>query len=263
MKIGDSYSGVDDLDDFVEGHSCSLRRESYIIDLVTLVIPDADVPWEKLPDELDRHWVLFERFRDLGPSRTVQQIATESSYSSANVYKISKNNKWVERVAQYDDYIRRIELEEHYRARRELAKRHMTKAREMLEALMAPVEALQARLDKDPIGTLAELEDMPIQKLIAQVQASARVLQPIMNAERLAQGLPTEIREDHQEHVHSIDLSSADRIGDILRSLEETNLLSHFLGEGTAGEVVDAEVVEMDPHNAPPEADGFSARSAS
>jgi len=233
--------------------------------MTALSVAEHTVPWERQPGETNAPWFAFERFRDLGRGRSLEELVNhpDTNQTLNTLYVYSGKNSWASRVSAFDDYIRRIEQEEYYRETRLMARKHAQQASDTAEALMAPVIALQKRLDQNPEAVMAELDDQTVGKLIAQVQASARVLQPIMNAERLAQGLPTEITEGREDHVISIDGASVDTISGILQSLEETNLLAHFLGEGATGEVVDAEIVEVDPGGPPPEADGFSARTAS
>ena len=228
--------------------------------MTALSEPDYVIPWERQPGEGPKPYALFCHYRDMGPGRTFEMLATDETvtYSRNTIREYSAKYSWTVRLNAYDDYVRRIEQEEYFRETRLMARRHTQRAAEMLEALMAPVEALQARLVEDPVGTMDELKGQPVHKLMTQVQASARVLQPIMNAERLAQGLPTAITEGREEHVHSIDRTSVDRIGEILQSLEDTNLLAHFLGEGTVSEVVDAEAIDLDPRGLPPETDSLS-----
>jgi hypothetical protein len=225
-------------------------------DLATDPDPATLAPWDRQPGESSRNYEKFCLYRNMGPGRSVQALRNDGIPIGAS---IPTRDQWDSRAVLWDDYEERVRRNEIIKETRAMARKQATQASDMAEALMAPVVALQARLEKDPEDTMTELAGMDIGKLLEKVQASARVLQPIMNAERLARGLPTEITEGRKEHVHTIDYGDKERLEQILEALEESDLLSLVIGARASGEVVDAEVVEMGAGEPTPEAGSLPA----
>ncbi len=84
------------------------------------------------------------------------------------------------------------------------------------------------------------------------VQASARVLQPLMSAERLAQDLPTELIETHVQGQVTVQ-DSPEALINVLSILEETGVGAALFGTRQIVAVVDAEDESVDPDSATPE----------
>jgi hypothetical protein len=211
-------------------------------------------PWDRLEGENTKAFAAFEIFRDLGPGRTVQQVRDLDVHVTQ---AWPSKHRWTFRAEAWDLYLEGVRRNELLIAQREMAQRQAQQARDAADALMAPINAIKARMDTDPEGFMAELGDMPAQKLVQSMQASTRTLQQVMNAERVALESPTELT-GAREHDHSIGVSDADRLTGILTALDGSGLLDDILRARNLGPVIDAEAHEVDPDRPSPETDDLS-----
>jgi len=171
-------------------------------------------------------------------------------------------NMWVERCRRWDEHVSRIRRQSYISGIEEMAYRHAETAAETIEALMAPVKALNQRIKERPEEAKEELDGASIRKIMELAQASARSLQSVMNAERLARGLPTEISQKDEEHVHRIEYGDPERLAATLETFAGTGLLNALMAKGGTGEIIDAEAYEVDPDHSVAEADGVSDSAA-
>jgi hypothetical protein len=217
-----------------------------------LTLPDI-IQWERMPAETNKSWAGFLYYRDMGPSRTYSAIKAKGGRTFSHTWP--DKFYWRQRVQAYDAYIAAIAETEYVEATKEMAKRHAKAAGNALDALMAPINALQLQMEEDPDAVMDHLKATDPKKLISMIQASSRVLQPIMNAERLAQGMPTEVTQATTETQVTVNNADPDRLANLVEALVGTGVLDALVGKGRTGEVVDAPSYEVDSHNPAPEAD--------
>lgn len=216
---------------------------------------DDPEPWDRHISESSEEYLAFVTYRNLGPKRTYAQVARDLGKTAGSISVMASEHAWSERAAAWDYYQEKIfqaELAEHTRA---MARRHVELATESLEALRAPVDAMIRKLEENPDAFMEAFEIKDLAKLMKLVQDSTKIMPSIMNAERLAAGQPTSISE-HTEN-QNLKYGDTQRIGEVLDVLRATGVLSALIGEGEAGEIIDAEIVEVDDDRPDSETDGL------
>lgn len=222
---------------------------------------DEPEPWDRQLSETSDQYLAFVTYRNMGPKRTFAQVARELSLSPGHIHKMAADHSWTERTAAWDYYQEKIfqaELAEHSR---QMARRHVEMATSSLEALRAPVDALIRKMEKDPEAAMEAFDLVDLTKLMKMVQDSAKIIPTVMSAERLATNQPTEISE-HTEN-RNINYGDSERLGEVIDVLRTTGVLASLLGEREAGEIIDAEAVEMDDDYSDAEADSLPSSSPS
>lgn len=208
------------------------------------------VPWEPLPHESMLSWTAFMRYRDAGPKRS-------AAYVRGLGIKVSnwwcQTYKWTLRARLYDEYVQSKEIIETHRLNKEIRQRHADQAAKALDGLMAPFIEYQRRAEEEPAQLAEAMQQMDAKKLMSTMQASARVLQPLMSAERLAQDLPTEMIETHVQGQITVQ-DNPEALIDVLEVLERTGVGAALFGTHKVIDIVDAEDESVDSDNAPPEA---------
>lgn len=214
------------------------------LDLLTLP-PGYIEPWTRKENETEKAWGYFEHFRDAGPERTFVGTAKHFGLHEAFVSKIAAKYRWRDRALAWDRHMDRVYRISVQRAVREMAQRHASQVVESLGVLALPFQAIQRKLEENP-DFLDELAGTDIRRLFDMALRSGKILPMLMSAERLARGMPTEIVQAEGEVRHVHELREADPIAAVLSILERNRLLPGGGRTGGSGEVVDAEVVEMD-----------------
>jgi len=229
-------------------------------DDVLVTIPDADISefqeaWDRQPDEKDWHWVAFEHYRDSGVGRSIPEthrwfiarggVPEKTEALLVTFYKASSRHRWAERVQKWDTYQERLYQIARGEAVREMVARHEGQIEEALEGLMAPIRALNHRMEEDP-DFMDTLSKGSINKLIGLANSAARTMPNLMSAERLARGMPTEVIGGTVDVNHVVKVER-DHIGEVLDVLAGAGVLDGR-GHGlSVGPVIDAEVVDDDP----------------
>jgi hypothetical protein len=141
-----------------------------------------------MPDEPTMWFERFDRFRGIGPRRTIEEAyrlsaseeGLEGSRPGAYWYTIAAEWRWLERAAAWDDAER-----ERWR-QVEGALRHDARMRRL-----ARIEGLQdavfAALDK------AKIKDVSSQKVLRDLAVFRKFFMDLLKAERLEYGETTEI----------------------------------------------------------------------
>lgn len=221
---------------------------------------DDPEPWDRQLQEKADEYMAFTVYRNMGPSRTFAQTARELSLSPSTISAYAHTHNWADRAAAWDYYQEKIfqaEMAEHTRT---MAKIQIQMAREALESIRAPIAAINQKMAMDPTGTLQELSKLDITKLMRLAQDSAKVIPQLMAAERLAVGQPTSISQSTE--VVNVNYSDTERIGEVLDVLRATGVLDAILGAGEAGEIVDAEIVEVHDDLSDNETDSLPSRTS-
>lgn len=220
-----------------------------------LMAVDEPEPWDRRADESANDFHSFTIYRNLGAKRTFATTARTLGILPANVFTRAKEYDWRDRAAAWDFYMDRIFQAELVERQRVLAKTQFEMAEKSLKALNAPVEALLAKMEADPEGTMAEFGAKDIARLLKMAQDSIRLIPATFSAQRLALGQPTDITE--KTETRNINYSDPQRIGEVLDVLHEAGVLDAFVNPGEAGSIIDAEVVEVDDDRSDTEADSL------
>lgn len=259
-ELDDASEAVGRLDEAMNQGLEPIDRNS-----VELAVVNAEYrqPWDIQPNENEFQYRMFLRYRDLGLGRTVvavyryfkkhpEEIHNPKVTVSENyLYTLSTKNAWKERAYKWDqDQELQYQLARS-EAIREMVDRHEDAISEAIDGLMTPIKALTHRIETDP-EFIENLSQASAAKLVDMAGKASRTIPSLMNAERLARGMPTEIVGGVVEHqvVNTVD---RDQIGEILEVLERARVLDVGDGSLGSGEIVDAEVVDV--HPLPPDGD--------
>ena len=210
-------------------------------DLVALDDPN---PWDKRRDEPADAFYGFASYRNAGPKRKKNVVAREFGVSPGTITAWSADYDWSSRVQAWDYYQDRIFQAEIAESQREMARKQVRFADRALVALSAPIDALLQRLETDPEAVMAEFGAKDIMRLMKTAQDSAKIYPAMFGAERVAIGQPSDVTERNE--THTVNYNDTQRIGEVLDVLKDAGVLAAFLASGGAGEIIDAEAVEMD-----------------
>ena len=216
------------------------------------------IPWHQLPHESIKAWRAFCAYRDLGRKRAVS-LVRGSGIKVSNQWMIKF--KWTSRVSLYDEYVFAEEQVEQHKLNREIRIRHAEQAAKALDGLMAPFIEFQRRSDEEPDILADSMRNMDTKKLISTMQASARVLQPLMSIERLTQDLPTERVETHVQGQITIQ-DNPEALINVLEVLATTGVGHALFGENPIIDLIDTAHEPVDTDNATPETASLPASTS-
>lgn len=217
-------------------------------------------PWAQQADESARAYALFQKYLSQPRSgRTQAAVARHYDLNSSSVSSLASKYEWTRRARAWDEERDRIYQAGVIERMREMGERHGDKLERAIEALSLPLEVMADRIKTNPEAVRAELDEKSITQLHALAIKSARALPNMMQTERLARGLPTEITQNiHSgtvEHVHTPDLSE---VATILQGLHDAGAIQFDGGRVIdIGEITDAETEPVHPDEADAETDGL------
>lgn len=213
-------------------------------DLPSSIIPYSEhEPWGRRSDETDTEYKYFLHYRSQGFNRELQGVAIRFNIGRNHVGSTAKRLDWHARAVAWDIERERVYTAEMLNGTREMARDHVKMARKAQKSIGAVFDAIDERMD-DP-AFVAELGKLPHKTLIALAQRSAAVLPNLMQAERLARNLPTEITSVHVDH--DIRSQSLDDIAEIVAA---------FVTSIPRPAVIEGTVVEDDAGTAGPTQNG-------
>lgn len=131
-------------------------------------------PWERLQIETSRQFQAFCIYRDMGPSRSIQQVAQQRTGSGgfSKLKEWSITHQWVDRATEYDDHIDTIKRAGNEESILEMSSRHADYSMQIQEKAL---DALK----------LIKPEDLKPHHLIKWLEVA-------VNIERLSRGVSTE-----------------------------------------------------------------------
>lgn len=120
-------------------------------------------PWERQEGESTRAFEAFAKYRDMGASRNIRQVAQELSKSATTIAKWSGTWDWVYRVGKWDEEQDRIARQAQIEEIKKMRKRHADLANAMLvKAARAlnriPEDEIKAGDVSRMVDTAAKLE---------------------------------------------------------------------------------------------------------
>lgn len=153
--------------------------------------PPPEHPWDRQPDETPPAYEAFRTYLELGPDRTLEEVARKLAKSIPLIKRWSARNTWVARTDAFDAevYKRADEatLDKASGDVAERAKRHADIARIHQEALALPAKELLERLQANP----QLLRRLDLDELLKVQAAAARALPRAVAVERLVTGQST------------------------------------------------------------------------
>ncbi len=257
-EIGDVAVAVKDLNDALEQDLETVDRDELNSSLVAQ--PDEYLsPWDRQPNETDYMWDLFTHFRESGLQRSLVKTTryvvdkglrnrTKTTKKSFTVRDYSVKHKWQSRCLAYDKEQERLYQLARSEAIREMVERHEGVIEAAITGLMTPINALNRAMEDDA-EFISNLSKTDAKKLIDLSNRAARTIPSLMAAERLARGMPTEIVGGVVEHQVVVSVER-NQIGEVLAALGEAGVIDVGIPGGDAGEIVDAEVVDVYPVSA-------------
>jgi len=264
---------VDTLNEAFDQTIEDLPRSKVVVDdideeaIVALTYPDSDYrqPWDMRDDESSYEYQLFCAFRDMGLSRVLKNVEeyvyvniddfkTKRVPAYPQIYKVSRKHDWKERAASWDQHEEHAYQVARAQSIRAMVTRHEENIVEAISGLMMPIRALALRMENDP-NFISSLSGKSVDKLITMANRSARTIPSLMQAERLARGMPTEIVAGTIDHEHTIAVEK-DQIGDILAILGQAGVIPDTGPVIDVTEVTDASMVEV--YSVPGEGDDRS-----
>lgn len=129
----------------------------------------------------------------LAPDEIARQIQTVRSYGPG-WWDVKTHWRWIERAEAYDRYLETEKLRAQLAEVQEMGRRHARDAQSQMQVVMLPAVVL-ARMLQDKDKVMDDLEGEGASKLLKQVLKAGHVLPQLMNAERQARGLSTQIHE--------------------------------------------------------------------
>jgi hypothetical protein len=174
----------------------------------SLIMTRPEDPWERQPDESDRAWALFQRYRDLGAARrSLPRLASEVIGETPDkprkpesvqreLERWSSRHRWRSRVTAWDEELDRRQREAEADEIVAMHRRHARLVREQLEVVAEPGVELARRINEGR-SRLSEASD---RELFGMTLAAARVVAGLMQQERLARGFDVEARRNDQRH---------------------------------------------------------------
>ncbi len=205
-------------------------------------------PWDQIDGEADINYSMFLHYRDQGMGRVIVDTARhfhKSDNRNSFVYRASVRNRWQERAGLWDEDQERQYQLARSQSIREMVDRHEAEIVEAIEALMTPIRVVNKLIENDE-NFVDSLSKSDAKKLISMANQAARTIPSLMNAERLARGMPTEIVGGTIDHKHIVAVER-DQIGEILEVLGRAGVLDDGDRSLGTGEIVDAEVVDVYP----------------
>jgi hypothetical protein len=166
--------------------------------------------WDQQPDESEQAFEAFTRYRIQGRgTRALDAVALELEKSVQLIGRWAAAWSWRARVIQWDrsEDIRLIE--EHWEEIDRMAKRHSGQAAMTGQIVMAPAMAIfkliQERPDAffeyfqrpdpdDPEQTLIDFDRLD--RVVAMAMTAARLLPAVHAMERVARGMPAEVKDE-------------------------------------------------------------------
>lgn len=141
--------------------------------------------YNQQPEESDRAYEAFRKYRDMGAARNLRQVAQELDKSATQMGKWSSHWRWTERVRAYDahlDYQMRLRTEEEHfnklAAYRERAERAASVASESAILLMQKANERMAIMKPEEIeaGEVASMIRAAAQSLNLSLTAEAEAI---------------------------------------------------------------------------------------
>ena len=187
--------------------------------------------WERIPGETDKAFKAFCVYRDLRQNRSFSALLDRLGKKSKTQFAVwSKKYNWQVRVRAFDDDEDRKNRMRQQESIQKMNERQAQQAETIQKILFLPVTAMSDRLRKNKdnktpaIEDLNKLNTLELIELIGQLSKSYGNL---VNIERIARGVPTEIGRN--ENTISFD-NKKDKFGKLVANNEKaTNALFEFL----------------------------------
>lgn len=183
--------------------------------------------WEKTETETSKAYEGFRVYRDMGPGRSLSQVADELGKSLRLLKKWSSQHSWVKRAEAYDEHMERHSQQVVERKLEDLNQAHLDMAKSARESVMVPLNALLKRIEKvneDGNFSSEDFENIPVEKLINIARPYVKLALDVIKLERLLYGLPTQTIKTEGTIGHEVS-HDIRVVNEFIESLPEEELL--------------------------------------
>ncbi len=183
--------------------------------------------WERGEGEMAKAYDAFREYRDLGASRSLLKVAEKLGKSLRHLKKWSTNHEWPSRALAYDEHIEKKRQGVYETKLGEVNAAHLDMARSARESVMVPLRALLRRIEKvreDGPGAAAEVENIPIEKLLSIARPYVKLALEVIRMERLLYGLPTQTIKTEGTIGHNVS-HDIKIVNEYIESLPDEELL--------------------------------------
>lgn len=179
--------------------------------------------WERLPGETNKAFLAFCIYRDLRHNRSLAQVQAKLGRKSKSyIGHWAKKYKWVDRVKAFDDYEDRLIRLKQQEVIQKMNERQAQQAEAIQRILFLPVTAMSDRLKKDIDNKTPAIEDLnklSTLELIQLIGQLSKNYSNLVNIERIARGVPTEIGKNENTILLQ---AQKDKFGEIVANDEKT-----------------------------------------
>lgn len=183
--------------------------------------------WERGEGETAKAYEGFRAYRDLGASRSLTRVSEKIGKSLRLLKKWSRNHSWTRRALAYDEYIEKKSRGAYEMKLEEVNASHLDMVRSARESVMVPLRALLKRIErinKEGGGTIAEVENIPMDKLLSLARPYVKLALDVIKMERLLYGLPTQTIKTEGTIGHSVS-HDIKIVNEYIESLPDEELL--------------------------------------
>jgi hypothetical protein len=183
--------------------------------------------WEMGEGETAKAYDAFREYRDLGASRSLVKVAEKLGKSVRHLKKWSTNHDWPSRALAYDEHIEKKRQGVYETKLGEVNAAHLDMVRSARESVMVPLRALLRRIEKvreDGTGAAAEVENIPIEKLLSIARPYVKLALEVIRMERLLYGLPTQTIKTEGTIGHNVS-HDIKIVNEYIESLPDEELL--------------------------------------
>jgi len=188
-----------------------MTREDTLERLKEARITSTRYPWERQHNEGRKAFEAFCIYRDLGPTRSGEEVARQLTKSAQLIRRWSAKWKWVKRVNEWGDEQDRINRIAQTEAIRKMNERHSNMAMVLQSKVVTVINTLSAKTPKGA-KALAKFEHALTPTVIS------RLLEVGVKIERQARGEAGDVVEEKEEpishlaHFTTEELEQLDRI---------------------------------------------------
>jgi len=165
--------------------------------------------WEQQGDESEKAYGAFVRYRNMGRgSRRLEQVALELEKSMTLIGRWNSAWSWRTRVMEWDREEDRKKVEVHWEDLEKMSRRHAGQAAATGSMLMGPAMAIFKMMQERPNlffeyfqggidengNTFIDFDRMD--RVVAMAMTAARILPQVHGMERVARGVPAEIKDE-------------------------------------------------------------------
>lgn len=116
---------------------------------------DEFIPWERFPGEPNEAWHYFTVFRDLGPTRTLQEASKKLQKHRAHLGKLCGTHNWRPRAEAWDAHLDRLRCQEFQKLQQTTAGEHLKAAAALRKKAVAAIAEIDTSVFIEDPGALA------------------------------------------------------------------------------------------------------------